>query len=59
MREASAKQRQSFIKNNPSPHISLTRLSVRNIPRSITSRDLKALAREAVIGVTKDAKAGR
>jgi nucleolar protein 4 len=59
MREASAKQRQSFIKNNPSLHISLTRLSVRNIPRNIASKDLKALAREAVVGFAKDVKAGR
>jgi nucleolar protein 4 len=58
MREASAKQRQSFIKNNPSLHISLTRLSIRNIPRNITSKDLKALAREAVVGFATDVKAG-
>jgi nucleolar protein 4 len=58
MREASAKQRQSFIKNNPSLHISLTRLSIRNIARSITSKDLKALAREAVVGFATDVKAG-
>jgi nucleolar protein 4 len=59
MREASAKQHRSFIKNNPSLHISLTRLSVRDISRSITSKDLKALAREAVIGFAKGVKAGR
>lgn len=58
MREASAKQRQSFIKNNPSLHISLTRLSIRNVPRNITSKDLKALAREAVVGFATDVKAG-
>ncbi|KAF2838787.1 RNA-binding domain-containing protein [Patellaria atrata CBS 101060] len=57
MREASAKQRKALIESNPSLHLSLTRLSVRNIPRSITSKDLKALAREAVVGFAKDVKA--
>lgn len=58
MREASAKQRKTIIESNPSLNLSLTRLSVRNIPRSITSKDLKALAREAVVGFATDVKAG-
>jgi nucleolar protein 4 len=58
MREASAKQRKSLIESNPTLHISLTRLSIRNIPRTVTSKDLKALAREAVVGFAKDVKAG-
>lgn len=58
MRDDSAKQRQALMKSNPSLHISLTRLSIRNIPRSITSKDLKALAREAVVGFAKDVKTG-
>lgn len=58
IREASTKQRQKLLKNNPSLHISLTRLSVRNIPRSVTSKDLKALAREAVVGFATDVKNG-
>lgn len=59
LREDSARQRQSLIKSNPSLHLSLTRLSVRNLPRSITSKSLKALARDAVVGFAKDVKAGR
>ncbi|KAI5369502.1 Putative RNA recognition motif domain, nucleotide-binding alpha-beta plait domain superfamily [Septoria linicola] len=59
MREASAKQRKQLIENNPSLHLSLTRLSVRNIPRSITSKDLKDLARQAVVGFATDVKEGR
>ena len=59
MREESGKQRQTLIKSNPTLHISLTRLSVRNIPRHLTSKDLKALAREAVVGFAKDVKEGR
>ena len=58
MREDSAKQRQSLTRSNPTLHLSLTRLSVRNLPRSITSKDLKALAREAVVGFARDVKAG-
>ena len=56
MREDSAKQRQSLMKSNPSLHLSLTRLSLRNIPRHVTSKDLKALAREAVVGFAKEVK---
>ena len=58
MRENSAKQRQSLINSNPTLHLSLTRLSIRNLPRSITSKDLKSLAREAVVGFAKDVKSG-
>lgn len=58
IREDSAKQRQSLIKSNPMLHLSLTRLSIRNLPRGMTSRVLKALAREAVVGFAKDVKSG-
>ena len=59
LREASIKQRKSLIQNNPSLHLSLTRLSIRNIPRSITAKDLKFLAREAVVGFAAEVKAGK
>ncbi len=59
MREASVKQRRMLIESNPSLHLSFTRLSVRNIPRSVTSKDLKTLAREAVVGFAKDVKEGK
>ncbi|RAK71546.1 mRNA-binding ribosome biosynthesis protein NOP4 [Aspergillus fijiensis CBS 313.89] len=58
MREDSYKQRQNFIKKNPSLHLSLTRLSIRNIPRHITSKDLKQLARQAVVGFAQEMKSG-
>lgn len=58
MREASLAQRQKLIQSNPSLNLSLTRLSVRNIPRNIDSKALKALARDAVVGFAKDVKAG-
>ena len=57
MREESAKQREAVIKKNPALHLSLTRLAVRNIPRHITSKDLKQLARQAVVGFATDVKA--
>ena len=58
IREESAKQRQTLIKSNPALHLSLTRLSVRNLPRSMTSKELKEFARKAVVGFASDVKAG-
>lgn len=59
LREDSAKQRQALIRSNPSLHLSLTRLSVRNLPRMVTSKNLKELARKAVVGFATDVKAGK
>lgn len=59
IREESAAQRKKLIQNNPSLHLSLTRLAIRNIPRDIDPKQLKALAREAVVGFAKDVKEGR
>ena len=59
LREASEKQRKKLIQSNPSLHLSLTRLAIRNIPREITAKDLKALARQAVVGFATDVKEGR
>jgi nucleolar protein 4 len=58
MREASAKQRKTLIESNPSLHLSLTRLSIRNIPRSVGAKELKALARDAIVGFASDVKKG-
>lgn len=58
IRESSVRQRQRLLKTNPNLCLSLTRLSVRNVPRSVGSKELKALAREAVVGFAKDVKAG-
>ncbi|KAK8849183.1 RNA recognition domain-containing protein [Apiospora arundinis] len=58
MRDDSAAQRKKQIQGNPSLHVSLTRLALRNIPRDMTPKELKALAREAVVGFSKDVKAG-
>lgn len=59
MREASAKQRKKLIESNPSLHLSLTRLAIRNLPHNLGSKDLKALARQAIVGFAKDVKEGR
>jgi nucleolar protein 4 len=59
MRSASFKQRQKLLKLNPNLGLSLTRLSVRNLPRSVGSKELKQLAREAVVGFATDVKAGK
>ncbi|KAJ4301455.1 RNA recognition motif-containing protein [Kalmusia sp. IMI 367209] len=59
MRQESATQRRKQIEKNPALHLSLTRLAVRNIPRTITSKDLKALARQAVVGFAADVKEGK
>ncbi|KAK4123889.1 RNA-binding domain-containing protein [Parathielavia appendiculata] len=59
MREASAKQRKKLIESNPALHLSLTRLAIRNIPHNLGSKDLKQLARLAVVGFAKDVKEGR
>ncbi|KAM3073448.1 RNA recognition motif-containing protein [Clarireedia jacksonii] len=58
MREDSAMQRKKLIQGNPTLHLSLTRLAIRNLPRSVDSKALKALAREAVVGFAKDVKSG-
>ncbi|KAI8628631.1 hypothetical protein F5Y19DRAFT_436509 [Xylariaceae sp. FL1651] len=59
IRDQSAAQRKKLIQSNPSLHLSLTRLAVRNMPRNLDSKGLKALAREAVVGFATDVKAGR
>ncbi|MDI1490570.1 MAG: RNA recognition motif-containing protein [Ramalina farinacea] len=58
LREESAKQRQALIRSNPALHLSLTRLSVRNMPRKIDSKGLKLLARQAVVGFAQDVRNG-
>lgn len=58
IRSSSAKQRQKLVKSNPNLGLSMTRLSVRNLPRFIDGRALKALAREAIVGFAGDVKTG-
>ncbi|KAK5946627.1 RNA recognition motif-containing protein [Knufia obscura] len=59
IRAGSAKQRQKLVKTNPNLGLSLTRLSIRNLPRWVDARALKALAREGIVGFASDVKEGR
>lgn len=59
LRETSAAQRKKLVQKNPSLHVSLTRLALRNVPRNIGSKEFKDLARKAVVGFAKDVKDGR
>ncbi|KAG5982214.1 hypothetical protein E4U55_002197 [Claviceps digitariae] len=59
MRQASAAQRKKLIQSNPSLHVSLTRLALRNLPRNFGSKELKELARKAIVGFATDVKEGR
>lgn len=58
MRQASAAQRRKLVQKNPSLHLSLTRLALRNIPRNIGSKELKELARKAVVNFATEVKQG-
>ncbi|VVT56736.1 uncharacterized protein SAPINGB_P005240 [Magnusiomyces paraingens] len=49
MREKSYDQRKTQLNKNPSLHLSLTRLAIRNLPRAMNEKGLKALARKAVV----------
>ncbi len=59
IRETSARQRKKQIESNPSLHVSLTRLALRNLPHNLDSKALKALGREAIVGFANDVKEGR
>lgn len=59
VREKSYKLRVEQLKKNPSLHLSMTRLAIRNIPRAMTEKSLKALARKAVVEFAKEVKEGK
>lgn len=59
IRETSAAQRKKLVEKNPTLHLSLTRLAIRNISKNIGSKELKELARKAVVGFAKEVKEGR
>ncbi|QLQ81892.1 hypothetical protein HG537_0G01460 [Torulaspora globosa] len=58
IREASYKLRVEQLKKNPSLHLSLTRLAIRNLPRAMTDKSLKALARKAIVEFSTQVKNG-
>lgn len=59
LREQSNQQRKKQVMSNPSLHLSLTRLAIRNLPRNIDSKELKQLARQAIVGFATDVNEGR
>lgn len=59
LREQSATQRKKQVQGNPSLHLSLTRLAVRNLPHNMDSKELKQLARQAVVGFASDVREGK
>ena len=56
IREKSYKLRVEQLKKNPSLHLSMTRLAIRNLPRAMNDKALKALARRAVVEFATEVK---
>ncbi|CUM67789.1 uncharacterized protein PRCAT00005494001 [Priceomyces carsonii] len=56
MREQSYKLRVQQLKKNPTLHLSLTRLAIRNLPRAMNSKALKSLGRKAVVQFATEVK---
>lgn len=56
VREKSYKLRVQQLNKNPTLHLSLTRLAVRNLPRAMTAKSLKALGRKAVVQFATEVK---
>lgn len=59
IREQSYKTRIQQLNSNPSLHLSMTRLAIRNIPRAINDKALKALGRKAIVEFAKEVKDGK
>lgn len=56
IRDKSYKLRKTQLSKNPSLHLSMTRLAIRNIPRSMDEKALKALGRKAVVEFATEVK---
>lgn len=56
VREKSYKLRVQQLNKNPTLHLSLTRLAIRNLPRAMTPKSLKALGRKAVVQFATEVK---
>ncbi|ODQ65064.1 RNA-binding domain-containing protein [Nadsonia fulvescens var. elongata DSM 6958] len=54
IRQQSYKLRKEQVSKNPGLHVSLTRLAIRNLPRAMNERSLKAIARKAVVQFATD-----
>lgn len=54
IREKSYDLRKQQLNKNPTLHLSLTRIAIRNIPRAMTEKALKALGRKAFVEFAKE-----
>lgn len=54
IRQKSYDLRKQQLNKNPSLHLSLTRLAIRNLPRAMSERALKALGRKAIVEFAKE-----
>lgn len=59
IRDKSYKLRVDQLKKNPSLHLSLTRLAIRNLPRAMNEKALKALGRKAIVEFATEVKDGK
>ncbi|AOA64287.1 Processing and maturation of 27S pre-rRNA protein [Komagataella phaffii CBS 7435] len=58
-REESYKLRVQQLNKNPTLHLSLTRLAIRNLPRAMTEKSLKALGRKAIVEFATELRQGK
>lgn len=58
VRERSYTLRAEQLTKNPSLHLSMTRLAIRNIPRAMNDKSLKQLGRKAIVEFAKEVKEG-
>ncbi|ODV80884.1 uncharacterized protein CANTADRAFT_46524 [Suhomyces tanzawaensis NRRL Y-17324] len=59
LREKSYKLRVQQLNKNPTLHLSLTRLAIRNLPRAMNEKALRALGRKAVVQFATEVKEGK
>lgn len=59
LREKSYKLRKELLSKNPSLHLSMTRLAVRNLPRSMDEKAFKALGRKAIVQFATEVRENR
>ncbi|KAG7902877.1 hypothetical protein KL907_004010 [Ogataea polymorpha] len=59
VREKSYNLRVQQLNKNPSLHLSLTRLAIRNLPRAMNEKALKALGRKAIVQFASEVKEGK
>ncbi|KAH3671020.1 hypothetical protein OGAPHI_000731 [Ogataea philodendri] len=59
VREKSYNLRVQQLNKNPTLHLSLTRLAIRNLPRAMNEKALKALGRKAIVQFATEVKEGK